>query len=912
MPSAAVQLEYRLLGPLEISREGHILPIKAPKQRALLARLLLSRNESVSAERLIDDLWSDHPPAKAPTALQVYVSHVRKLLEPERGPRQEATVLQSQGSSYLLSVPDGQLDINRFERMTSEGQGLLASDPVRASSVLAEALCLWRGPALADFLYEAWAQTEAARLEELRLTCVEGRLEAELACGRHAELVGELEGLVREYRLRERLRGQLMLALYRSGRQADALQAYQDGREALVEELGLDPSAKLQALYRAILNQGAELAAPARVERRRGPVQLPTPTSSFLGRERELSELVGMLVRDSVRLLTMTGPGGVGKTRLARQAAAKAADSFPEGVFWVGLSALRDPALVTETISQTVGAKDGLAEHIGERELLLLLDNLEQVIEAAPELSRLISVCPNLTVVVTSRELLRIQGEIEYSVPPLQQPEAVSLFCERAQTEPSAEIAELCRCLDSLPLAVELAAARTKVLSAAQILERLPQGLDLLRGGRDADPRQQTLRATIAWSYELLSPDEQDLFAHLAIFAGGCTLQAAEEVCDADLDTLQSLIEKSLLRFTNERYWMLETIREYAMEHLAQSEASGVRERHTSHFAALAEDAEPHLRRSDRAWLERIESEQDNLRVVLDRLEEEGDGDRASSLAGAMWRFWYLRSRFREGRLRLERVLGLDRGRSIARGKVLHGAAVMEMNSGDLARAQQLTDEAVELCEALDDVAGTAYSLLLLGNLNAERGNMADAKPLLAESLRLFLETGEQDYALVARFNLAWAHAELNDRVSARSLHEENLAWAREISNEGIEASALAQLAMLALIDGRLQDARTQLRSAIAIARELDDPLEVAYDLCRFASLSSANADHRTSLQLIARADALREEIGASFEAWAVALNGDTLASCQSNLGEEFAQVWDDGRGLTVDEAIELALGTAG
>jgi predicted ATPase len=253
---------------------------------------------------------------------------------------------------------------------------------------------------------------------------------------------------------------------------------------------------------------------------------------------------------------------------LAIESAAELVPDFRNGVFWIGLAALRDPALVAETVAQTLGAKDGLAEHIGERELLLLLDNFEQVAEAASELGSLLESCPNLRVLVTSRELLRIRGEVEYPVPPLAQPEAVELFCARSRLPRSDEIAELCRRLDDLPLAVELAAARTSVLSPAQILERLSQRLDLLRGGRDSESRQQTLRATIAWSHDLLSADGQRLFARLSVFAGGCTLEAAETVCAADLDVLQSLADKSLVRFAEGRFWMLETIREFALERL--------------------------------------------------------------------------------------------------------------------------------------------------------------------------------------------------------------------------------------------------------------------------------------------------------------------------------------------------------
>jgi predicted ATPase/class 3 adenylate cyclase len=297
---------------------------------------------------------------------------------------------------------------------------------------------------------------------------------------------------------------------------------------------------------------------------------LPRPASSFVGREREIAEVVS-LVRDGVRLVTLSGPGGSGKTRLAIEAATEVVGEMTAGVFWVGLATVREAALVTETIAQTLGARDDLAGHIGGRQLLLVLDNLEQVIDAAPGLVALLAACPNLQLLVTSRELLRVQAETDYPVPPLAAREAVELFCVRAQLDPGSTIAELCVRLDNLPLAVELAAARTRVLTPVQILDRLTQRLDLLKGGRDADPRQQTLRATIAWSHELLAADEQRLFARLAVFGGGCTLETAEQVIDTDIDTLQSLVDKSLVRHSGGRFWMLETIREYAVERLDES-----------------------------------------------------------------------------------------------------------------------------------------------------------------------------------------------------------------------------------------------------------------------------------------------------------------------------------------------------
>jgi predicted ATPase len=385
---------------------------------------------------------------------------------------------------------------------------------------------------------------------------------------------------------------------------------------------------------------------------------LPVPLSSFVGREQEVTE-VGSLVREEAgRLVTLAGPGGTGKTRLALEAAGELVSEFGAGVFWIGLAPVRDPALVVDTIAQTLGAKQELAGHIGDKQLLLVLDNLEQVVESAVELAALLRACPNLRLLVTSRELLRVDGEIVFQVPALAEPEAVELFCARARIEPDEAVAELCGRLDNLPLALELAAARVSVLTPDQILERISQRLDLFRAGRDADPRQQTLRATIAWSYDLLSTDEQLLFARMAVFRGGCTLEAAEEVVDANLDALQSLVDKSLLRHSEERFWMLETIREYARELLERGgEGDAMRRRHADHYLALGELAYAERFARGLTWVRRLETEHDNLRAALDDLQDR-DPLRYLQLAGALGWFWGARSHFAEGSRRLEQALG--------------------------------------------------------------------------------------------------------------------------------------------------------------------------------------------------------------------------------------------------------------
>ncbi len=639
---------------------------------------------------------------------------------------------------------------------------------------------------------------------------------------------------------------------------------------------------------------------------------LPRPASSCVGRDKE-GEEVAALLQSGGRLLTLTGPGGSGKTRLAIEAAGELVPKFKAGVFWVGLAPLRDPALVVETIAQTLGAQDGLAEHIGERELLLLLDNLEHLVEAAPELASLVETCRNLKLLVTSRELLRVRGEVEYPVLPLVEPEAVELFCARARAEPDEATYELCRALDNLPLALELAAGRASVLSPKQILERLAQRLDLLKGGRDADPRQQTLRATIEWSFDLLDEEERRLFARLAVFSGGWSLAAAEEVADADLD-IQSLVDKNLLRHTEERFWMLETIREYAAERLeASGEADGLRQRHAQHFLALAEEAEPNLRAYSREWLDRLEREHDNLRGALDRFGAAGASELALRLAGALSRFWDEKGHLPEGRRRLENALRSDNRPTAARAKALNGAADMAVSLGDATTATLRAEEGLALHRMLGDAWGTAESGFLLGLAVADGDDFAMAQQLFDESARQFRELGDQQYALVATRMLAWMCYRLGDRERSRALHEDNLRRARVLGNEHIEASTLGALAMIALDDGRVDDAVSILKESHRIHRDLGDPIGIARGLCRVARVLASVQRPGTAARLLSSSEALHEELGAGLRPWLAQMNEETLTAVRAQLDESaFAEAWEQGRLLTADEAVALALDSLG
>ncbi len=545
---------------------------------------------------------------------------------------------------------------------------------------------------------------------------------------------------------------------------------------------------------------------------------LPRPASSFVGRERELNEVLAK-IEGGARLLTLTGPGGAGKTRLALEAASSLVPEYKAGVFWVGLASLRDPALVTETIAHTLGATDGLPDHIAEREMLLLLDNLEQVIESAPELSALVTSCPSLTLLVTSRELLRISGEVEYPVPPLAGPEAVSLFCERAQLEPSVDIAELCVRLDSLPLALELAAARTKALSPAQVLERLAERLDLLKGGRDADPRQLTLRATIEWSHGLLSNEEQRLFRTLSVFRGGCTLDAAAEVCRADLDTLQALVEKSLLRFTTERYWMLETIREYARERLADAgQSADYVHRHTHYFATRVEQAHGERlgpRRGDvLAW---YGAEVDNLRAMLDKLMDEAPAE-AARATHALFPFWKSVGAYSEASQRLESLFDSENLTDDLRAQTLAYLAEAQELVGDLDAAGATAAEALRL--SAPGTYARVLALLIGSSSEVNRGNVTDGIRL-AERAVEEATTLDTAIRISARGDLGMLLVQAGRREEARPVMLDAIGEARKGSLAMNEQLAAAQLGCIDVLDADYESAREALTSALIYARSV-------------------------------------------------------------------------------------------
>ena len=664
-------MDFRILGPLEVGGE----PFRGgPKPRALLVSLLVARGSPVSHERLVDAVWGERVPASAAQALQVYVSGLRRA----------GLQIERVGSGYRLAVD--RLDASEFDELVAlAGEHRAAGRHEQALAALDEALALWRGSALAGV--EDGAQLERDRLEELRVMALEDRADSALALGRIPDLA-QLGQLANEHPLRERLRGLVILGLYRAGRQAEALAAYNEIRQAL-DELGLEPGAELRALQGAVLRQDPTLAVePESLRERR---HLPAPATSFIGRRQEV-DAVAELLRGDGRLVTLSGPGGAGKTRVAVQAAHELAGDFADGVWFVGLAALVDPALVRPAIAQALAvAEESLDDGLRGRELLLVLDNFEQLLDAAPLVGELLQAAPRLRVLTTSRARLRVYGEYELEIPPLPAADAEALFAGRAAAAgrglPQTLVSEICRRLDGLPLAIELVAARTTELTPAELMSSLDDGLELAsHGARDLPERQRTLRAAIGWSHALLGEEEQRLFASLGVFAGGFTREAVDAVC-VPSEQLAELVEASLVRRGDDgRYRMLQTIRDYAVERLVESgEAEQVMRSHADYYRRVGEELVAALPAEVEEAYATFDREHDNFRAALAFAGGSGATELRFRLAAAVSQFWLVRGHLSEGRVWLAETLetpGAGEIEPLLRAQVLTEACDARVEAG--------------------------------------------------------------------------------------------------------------------------------------------------------------------------------------------------------------------------------------
>jgi predicted ATPase/DNA-binding SARP family transcriptional activator/tetratricopeptide (TPR) repeat protein len=962
-------VEFRILGSIEVGDGDQRVDLGGPRERTLLARLLLAAGQVVSADRIAEDIWAGDPPPQAPSTLRVYVSRLRRALGPAG-----ASAVQTQPPGYRLQLEPGQLDADRFASLAASARAdLAAGRPAAAAAGMAAALALWRGPALGDIADLAFAQADVARLEEARLAALEDRIEADLACGRHASVASELDGLTREHPLRERLCGLRMLALYRCGRQADALTAYAELRAQLADELGIDPNPGLLRLHESILQQRPELdwqpgppepdgggpqgqaaGAPAQAEGAAWPAgagprppALPAETTSFIGRESDLAtieELLGLS-----RLLTLTGPGGSGKTRLALRAAAQAAGRHPGGVWLVELAQLTGPELVEPLTATTLGVREQPGRTLTEaiiawavdRDLLLVLDNCEHVLDAVADLaSALLRGCPGLRIMATSQSRLGVSGEATWPVPPLALPppgeldlaavgaaEAVRLFCDRAGlarpgftlTEGNvAEVSEICRRLDGIPLALELAAARLNALGTGQLAARLDDRFRLLAGAsRGGLPRHRTLQAAIEWSHELLSEKEQICLRRLAVFAGSCTLEAAEEVCPGGalapqdvFPTVTALVEKSLLtadeRLGSMRYGLLESVYQFARQKLTEAgEVSELSQRQLGWLRGLAAAAD--LTGPDQgAWLDVLDAELDNIQAGLEWGVTAAPGPMLE-LAGALASFWQARGHIGLGRSWLVAALAAagPHADPALRAIALDGAGRLAGVHADHQAQRRYQEESLAIWRELGDAARVAACLGDLGTVAHIFGEYPAARAMFAEALdlatgagapletgaalsglgRLALHTGDLDGATeyyraamdtfsgagdlrrasLILGNLGVVALDQGDFALAAERFGKHLANVRELGDPKLVAGTLTNLGMVMQYEGDLDRAQELHTEALTQARDLGDRRLMAVALTNLGLVAlarkqfgAARGYHLRSLELAETAGELR------------------------------------------------------
>ena len=712
-----VTVEFRLLGDVEARLDGQRLDIGHARQRCVLAAMLVDVNRPIPADQLIDRVWADDTPHRARNSLAGYLSRLRQLLA-------DASVqIVREPGGYMLSTDALSVDVHRFRDMVARARA--TADPAAAATLFDGALKLWCGTPFAA-LDTPWFNDMRDSLEVERLSAAMDRNDAALRAGRHAEVLGELVLAVQSHPLDERLAGQLMLAQYRSGRQAEALDTYRKMRDRLVEELGVDPSPLLKAAHQQILDGEAappvEVDAPSVRVTTRPLAGLPRRATSFVGREHDLAAVGAALAEGSQ--VTLTGVGGVGKTRLALEAAEREQARFADGVSICELAPIEDGSAVAHTVAavlrlqqqQGLGIEDTVIAYLRARELLLIVDNCEHVLDdAALLVDRIAGQCPNVTVLATSREALGIAGERIVPVEPLSVDEATALFADRAKAtrsdfdlerEPVGAVAEICRRLDGLPLAIELAAARMRAMSSLDVARRLDRQRLLTGGARGAHPRQQSLSATIDWSYQLLSVPEQALFARLSVFAGGFDIDAAHGVCGDEgtdevdtLELLTGLIDKSMVTVRGGtriwRYSILETLRAYGRDRLRENSLDDAYAmRHAAYFTTLAERAAAGMQGTEeQAWVEQMLPDYDNLRAAFDHAMAAADIDLALRLVTSLSEFVHLRIGYESAgwaQRALEHADPTHRLFAAAVGLAARGA----WNRGDFATARALALQA--------------------------------------------------------------------------------------------------------------------------------------------------------------------------------------------------------------------------
>ena len=944
-------IRVRLLGGFGVSVgsrtvEGSRWRLK--KAGSLVKLLALARGHRLHREQIMDALWPDLDAKSAANNLHRTLHFAREVLEAT--PANAASRYLPLRGGLLELCPDSPLwvDVEAFE------SAAITARRARELAAYRAAVDLYAGDLLPEDRYEAWAEE---RREGLRMTYLSLLMEmAELheERGEYGPGIEALRRVLAEESSHEEAHAGLMRLYALSGRNQEAILQYERLRKALSRELAMEPGAASQRSYTEI-RAGKLPAAPAASASRQSerPIDsskhnLPTSLTSFVGREHETLEVKRLL--SITRLLTLTGAGGSGKTRLALEIARDFVGTYPDGVWLVELATLSKPELAPQAVAAAIGVpeqagrplNDTLADYLRSKSLLLVLDNCEHLVDGAARLAdTLLSTCLNLKIMATSREPLGVPGEAVWLVPPLSLPgadgesavqdlmrsEAVRLFVDRARSrlpdfelkrETAGAVASVCLKLDGIPLAIELATAQIGALAVEQIAERLEDSLKLLTGGaRTVDPRQQTLRATLDWSHGLLSGQEKVVFRHLSAFSGGFTLEAAEEVCAGEgieksevLDLLSHLVDKSLVLVTGRRgearYRLLETVRQYASERLeSEGEEEAVRQHHALFFLELAERAEPELSKAGQAtWLDRLENDLDNLRTAVGWFRKSGQRQAHLRLAGTLWRFCYLHGHYEEGRGWLEGALarGGDAPPS-ARAKALLGAGILAFLQCEYDHARVRLEEALALYRTLGDERGVASASQTLGSIARERGDYARSEALHGESLTLWRKLGDEAGEARSLNYLGFVAWLQQKHERARELCEETLVRFRGLGDNEVIAWALISLGSSALYAGDRRRARALLDESLALSREVGYKEGVAWSLNQLGVLAHREGDHRRAADQLRESLEIHRNLGDRWRAASV-LEGLAEAFCAQGHLEPAARLF--GAAEAVREAISV------
>jgi predicted ATPase/DNA-binding SARP family transcriptional activator len=902
-------VKFAVLGPLQIERDGDLVALRSGRQRAVLARLLIANGETVSADRLIQDVWADQVPTDPRNTLQHGVAQLRKLLEPGRSRGESPRVLMSDGTGYRLALAEHAMDADEFEAGLAQARTMLESArPGGAADVLGTVLELWRGQAYEDFAYDEFATAERERLDELRVVARELLLDARLELQGPDAVISDLEGLVAEHPYREGVRARLMRAMYQAGRQAEALQVYRDTAAVLSEELGISPSPELRALEGQILLQDPALAQP---DASRPQSNLPALNTRLIGREDDLERVSGFL--DAERLVTLLGPGGSGKTRLALSVAGEARDEYADGVWLVRLDTLADPALVNSAVGAVVRMPeaaerqvlDTLISFLSTKRMLLILDNCEHLIETVAELvDRLIDACPQLVILATSQEALNVRGEQRVQVRPLALPDdgsspfddleaspAVELFMERAAAiDPEIDrspaslnaVANIVRALDGIPLAIELAAARTDLLMPVEIAQRLSNRFQILDAGpRDAPQRQRTLRDAVAWSYGLLDSPEQAFFVHLGVFAGGFDVAAAAAVTDSTEDEALALISRLVSRSLatrdlsipgTSRYRLLETLRQFGLHELVGAgQEAETRARHAEHYADVALQLDREIMGANQAAaFATFIAEEDNLRAAMDWSLTAGELAPGVRVAARLGRFWDWRGSLAEANTWLGRFMDATDGVLVPElGFMTTWASFFVAELGDIESAHALTAEARRI--ALEQEDNYALAVVMAGEaMHARIGGDAEGAVRIDEEIRAISRE-----LVDGRWMIAWAdnHDVLallakGQLEGAQSAAEASLAGFREVGDARAIGWVLTALAQVALKKGDYAAAIEFARESAALSLSVGDGRNAATASQVAADAARASGDVDRAEGLEAEAATLLAARGMPFSPW--------------------------------------------